>query len=357
MKMKLQKKSYDPIFENFKESHKDIEKFGKKLGVGAFGEVREVLIDNKIYAAKLVEKERRDIIDHERLMGPNIIKIIKILEKKIDNKYYDLFIMEKAVFKDLGTLFLHIFLKNLLKLINSPFYEVCSDNILRFFSRQIVLGLETLNRNNLIHFDIKPENLLITTGLTIKISDFSFLKFLKNDENTDLKIPGGTNGYISPEYFNRDKISAIVGKKQDYFALGSTIYFLKYFKRMIRYKIKKAQEKDTPINLLNKTHVLDALERSKASIISSPFTDDDLTQFLCGLTEYNPEKRYNFEQIYRNKWLNKNKKQISNISSTYLEGDEEKLMVELVKSNFLIQKKNEIKKTRAPKFRFILKMN
>ena len=118
-----------------------------------------------------------------------------------------------------------------------------------------------------------------------------------------------------------------------------------------------SQEKDTPINLLNKSHVLDALERSKASIISSPFTDDDLTQFLCGLTEYNPEKRYNFEQTYRNKWLNKNKKEISNISSTYLEGDEEKLMVELVKSNFLIQKKNELKKSRAPKFRFILKMN
>ena len=43
------------------------------------------------------------------------------------------------------------------------------DNILRFFVRQIVDGLETLERSELVHFDIKPENLLITSGLNLKI--------------------------------------------------------------------------------------------------------------------------------------------------------------------------------------------
>ena len=127
----MYKKDYSTIFEQFQNLDKDIQGFGRSLGSGAFGEVREVRIGNKIYAAKLVEKEKSDNLDPEGLRGKNIIKILKMTEKNIDNKYYDLIIMEKAVLKDLGTLITYICKKNLLKLIHSPFIELISDNLLR----------------------------------------------------------------------------------------------------------------------------------------------------------------------------------------------------------------------------------
>ena len=178
----MSKKNYDKVFEEFKRQDEDIEDFRRPLGRGAFGEVREVLIGSKIYAAKLVEKEKSDNLEPERLRGANIIKIVKICEREIDKSYYDLIIMEKAVLKDIGTLISFISDKNLLKLINNPFIEVIGDNLLRFFVKQIIVGLETLDRSELVHFDIKPENLLISSGLNLKISDFSFLmeKLLKN---------------------------------------------------------------------------------------------------------------------------------------------------------------------------------
>ena len=116
--------------------------------------------------------------------------------------------MEKAVLKDIGTLVKFLYEKNLLKLINKPFIHLIGDNFIRFFTKQIIAGLETLERSELIHFDIKPENLLITSGLILKISDFSFLKIVKQGDEK-FKIPGGTHSYVSPEYYNRAKIDGI----------------------------------------------------------------------------------------------------------------------------------------------------
>ena len=43
-----------------------------------------------------------------------------------------------------------------MKLIYEPFDEILGDNLLRFYSKQIVDELETLNRYNYVHFDLKP---------------------------------------------------------------------------------------------------------------------------------------------------------------------------------------------------------
>ena len=100
------KKNYDKVFEEFKNLEKDIIDFYRVLGKGAFGEVRDVRINGKLYAAKLVEKEKRDNIEPDILKNKNIITIIRVIEKNIFDKYYDLIIMEKAVLKDIGHYFL-----------------------------------------------------------------------------------------------------------------------------------------------------------------------------------------------------------------------------------------------------------
>ena len=341
----MAKKNYDEVFKKFKDLDEDIEDFRRTLGRGAFGEVREVLIGSKVYAAKLVEKEKSDNLEPERLRGANIIKIVKISERQIGAKFYDLIIMEKAVLKDIGTLINFICEKNLLKLINNPFNELIGDNLLRFFTKQIITGLETLERSELVHFDIKPENLLISSGLNLKISDFSFLKNLRKSEK-EFKIPGGTHGYVSPEYYQRKKINGQIAKKQDYFALGATIYFLKYSHRLLRYK--KYDEDN-----MNQSRVIDLLQRNIALIKSDLLLNKEFIDFLCSLIAYTPEQRPTFEEIYRNKWLNKNKNIICNIIHSFSEGEEDKLMREILKSDYLMDKKYDYKKRKIPKFKFV----
>ena len=313
----------------------DIKKVGKLLGKVAFGEVRDIIYKNKIMAGKLVKREGNEKTEEEKyameLRNQNIIKINKIYSKKIGGDYYDLIIMEKAILRDLGKLneFYHKY--NLLKLISNPFDELTGDSLLRFYSRQIINALEALDRNYYFHYDIKPENLLITINLIIKLSDFSLLRKVR-DGNT--KVPGGTQGFLTPEYYIDRNMSCEDARKQDYFALGSTLFYLKYGTQMLKYKKSDSGE-------INNFSVIDLLQKNIAFIKSRKMTDKDFIDFLCSLIQYRPKDRPSFEDIYRNKWLNKDVEYIDNTFNAF-QNDEEKLIMELQKKDFLIKKEKEL---------------
>ena len=350
----MSKTSFDHIFAEFKKSNKEIEDTKKILGNGGFGEVREIKYKGRIYAGKVAEKKNGKL-NPEKIRGPNIIKIYKIFEKKMsekkgEGKSYNLILMEKALLKDLGTMIKHLHHNNFLKLINQPFLEVIGNNLVKFFLKQILQGLEILERNELVHFDIKPENLLIHTGLTLKISDFSFLMDLQEYENDSrsIKIPGGTPGYVSPEFFHEQTIDRVTAKKQDYFALGATLYLLKVGTQMLKYN-KNDNDKMT------EDRIIDLLQRDIALIRADPLMNKDFVDFLCRLIQYVPEERPSFEEIYRNKWLNENFEEVLSTINMFTEGDENTLMKELTKSDFIIEKEKEIhnNEKQRSKFKFV----
>ena len=342
------RRNFDEIFKRF-EDEEDVEYFGRSLGKGAYGEVRDVKMKNanKMLAAKLYIKKKSDLPGEvyypERLRGPNIVKINKTIEQRINQETYELIIMEKALLRDLGKLSEFYHKHNLLKLIDkSAFYEELGNSLLRFYTRQIVHGLEALDRNYYVHFDIKPENLLVTINLEVKLSDFSLLTEVKDKEN--LKIPGGTPGFVSPEYYKKELISRENAKKQDYFALGSTLYYLKYGVHMLRYK----KSEDNQINYFNVNLLL---QKNIDNINSSQVVDGDFINFIKYLINYIPQNRLSFEQIYRHKWLNSDVDFIKKILITN-DNDEEKAIMEFQKSDFLIKMdKNSNKKQKKFKFK------
>jgi serine/threonine protein kinase len=67
--------------------------------------------------------------------------------------------------------------------------------------RQLFEGLEFLHSEKIIHFDIKPQNILILDGV-LKIGDFGNAKLIKRtDEITDQVR--GTMEYWSPEIWDK----------------------------------------------------------------------------------------------------------------------------------------------------------
>jgi serine/threonine protein kinase len=333
----MDKNTLKKKFEFIAKENEEIQSIGKILGNGAFGEVREILINKKVYAGKLIEKKRGEKTEEEKyginLRGQNLININKIISSKIGLNEYDLVIMEKAALRDLGRINIFFHKGNLLKIIYKPFYETLGDNLLRFYSKQIINALELLDRNYYIHNDIKPPNILINYNLLVKLTDFSLLRKVKNNET---KIPGGTPGYLSPEYYINNQVKSEVARKQDYFALGSTLYFLKYGEYMLNYK-----EHDKNNKILDADEIVKLLEKNKDYIQSKKSSDGEFINFLCSLIEYKPDDRPFFEEIYRNIWLNNNSEQINNIRSIN-QGEEEKMIMELQKSDFLIKKEKEI---------------
>ncbi|KAI3872479.1 hypothetical protein MKW98_007735 [Papaver atlanticum] len=70
--------------------------------------------------------------------------------------------------------------------------------------------------NQIIHCDIKPQNILLDDSFTARISDFGLAKLLMNNQTRTLTGIRGTRGYVAPEWFRNAPISA----KVDVYSFG-----------------------------------------------------------------------------------------------------------------------------------------
>ncbi|XP_044506782.1 LEAF RUST 10 DISEASE-RESISTANCE LOCUS RECEPTOR-LIKE PROTEIN KINASE-like 2.4 [Mangifera indica] len=89
----------------------------------------------------------------------------------------------------------------------------------------IARGLEYLHRGcsiRIVHFDIKPRNILLNEDFCPKISDFALAKQSKNKESILLMLEArGTIGYIAPEVYSRN--FGGVSHKSDVYSYGIMI--------------------------------------------------------------------------------------------------------------------------------------
>ncbi|GLT59536.1 hypothetical protein SLA2020_323490 [Shorea laevis] len=70
--------------------------------------------------------------------------------------------------------------------------------------------------NQIIHCDIKPQNILLDDSLTARISDFGLVKLLKTDQARTLTAIRGTKGYVAPEWFKSKPVTV----KVDVYSFG-----------------------------------------------------------------------------------------------------------------------------------------
>ncbi|KAJ6662033.1 hypothetical protein lerEdw1_012880 [Lerista edwardsae] len=89
--------------------------------------------------------------------------------------------------------------------------------------RQILEGVSFLHRNNVVHLDLKPQNILLTNESPlgdVRIVDFGLSRVMKNSE--ELREIMGTPEYVAPEILSYDPISTAT----DMWSIGVLAYVM-----------------------------------------------------------------------------------------------------------------------------------
>ena len=113
---------------------------------------------------------------------------------------------------------------------------------------QIARGLEKAHRNNIIHRDIKPHNIIITEEGVAKVTDFGIAKAVSNSTITAFGATTGSVHYFSPEHAK----GGLTDAKSDLYSLGVVMY------EMVTGKVPF--DADTPVSVALKHMQEDPIE-------------------------------------------------------------------------------------------------
>ncbi|MFZ5903229.1 MAG: protein kinase domain-containing protein [Chloroflexota bacterium] len=143
----------------------------------------------------------------------------------------------------------------------------------------IARALDFAHRQNMIHRDVKPSNILITADGEPMLTDFGIAKIIDDEATQDLT---GTSAAVgTPEYMAPEQATAkTVDHRADIYALGVVLY------EMVTGR--KPFVADTPMAVLIK-HATESLPRPSQFVPSLP---DGVEKVLVKTLSKNPNERY-----------------------------------------------------------------
>ncbi|NLK74373.1 MAG: Stk1 family PASTA domain-containing Ser/Thr kinase [Clostridiales bacterium] len=139
---------------------------------------------------------------------------------------------------------------------------------------QIAQGLEAAHDNNIIHRDIKPQNIIISKEGKVKVTDFGIAK--ATNSNTITSNAMGSVHYLSPEQAR----GGYSDEKSDIYSLGVTLY------EMLSGKVPFAGDNNVSVALLHIQGEATPLREFDPSI---PISIDKIVQKCM---QKRPERRY-----------------------------------------------------------------
>ena len=97
----------------------------------------------------------------------------------------------------------------------------------RHWFRDLILGIEYLHAQGVVHRDIKPDNCLLTNDDVLKIVDFGVSEMFEKQSEMLTAKSAGSPAFLPPELCIV-KHGDVSGKAADIWSMGVTLYCLKF---------------------------------------------------------------------------------------------------------------------------------
>ncbi|XP_071491295.1 uncharacterized protein [Diadema antillarum] len=254
----------------------------KVVGKGSYGEVWLVKHrkDKKQYVIKKMEllnasKREKKAAEQEakllsKLRHPNIVSYKDSFES--DEGY--LYIV--MGFCDGGDLYTRLKQQK-----NAPLEE---KQVVEWFV-QIAMALQYMHERNILHRDLKTQNIFLTKSKIIKVGDLGIARVLEgnNDMATTLI---GTPYYMSPELFSNRPYN----HKSDVWALGCCVYEMTTLKHAF--------------NAKDMNSLVYKILRGKMPAMPHQY-GQDLIELIKAMLNQSPEKRPSVSRLLRNPYIKK----------------------------------------------------
>ncbi|KAL5375017.1 hypothetical protein DPSP01_011507 [Paraphaeosphaeria sporulosa] len=217
---------------------------------------------------------KEEIAIMKKLNHPNLVSLIEVLDDPDEDSLYMVMEMcKKGVVMQVG-----------LEERADPYpEEQC-----RCWFRDMILGLEYLHAQGIIHRDIKPDNCLITGDDVLKIVDFGVSEMFDKQDQMKTAKSAGSPAFMPPELCVA-RHGEVDGKAVDIWSMGVTLFCLLFgripFERHGMIELYQAIRMEQP-------------EYDEC--------DDNLKDLLQKLLEKDPQKRITMEQIREHPWVTMN---------------------------------------------------
>lgn len=181
--------------------------------------------------------------------------------------------------------------------LNSNYDDtVYNEKLIKGWIYDIAKGLKFLHENNILHRDIKPDNILIDRNGHCKIADFGTSIKLKDGEKDVFSKTEGNMFFFPPEFVDGKEKKNFSYKPVDIWAFGVSIYTC-IFKSL----------PFLPENRENVVQLFKEIKEAKFDYNKNGIKiSEEMKKLLSHILEKDPNKRFTAKDIVEYQWLKEN---------------------------------------------------
>ncbi|XP_034075637.1 myosin light chain kinase, smooth muscle isoform X1 [Gymnodraco acuticeps] len=155
------------------------------------------------------------------------------------------------------------------------------------YMQQILEGIAFMHQQNIVHLDMKPENIVCvdTTGTSVKIIDFGLACKIEGD--TPLKVMHGTPEFVAPEVINYEPVCLFT----DMWSIGVICYIL--------------LSGESPFQGNNDVETLSLVTAAQWEFDEESFDEitDEAKHFISSLLSKDTRRRMTCEEALAHPWM------------------------------------------------------